>query len=36
VSVDPFYTAASMDHLRQVRADAEAGRNMAVHELIDA
>jgi DNA-damage-inducible protein J len=35
VSVDPFYSAANMDHLRRVRADAEAGRNMAVQELID-
>jgi DNA-damage-inducible protein J len=35
VSVDPFYSAANVNHLRQVRADAEARRNMAVHELID-
>jgi DNA-damage-inducible protein J len=35
VSVDPFYSPANLDHLAKVRADAEAGRNMAVHELID-
>jgi len=34
VSIDPFYSPANLDHLRTVRADAEAGVNMAVHDLI--
>ncbi|MDR1266004.1 MAG: type II toxin-antitoxin system RelB/DinJ family antitoxin [Propionibacteriaceae bacterium] len=36
VSVDPFYSAANLDHLRRVRTDAEAGRDMSTHELIEA
>jgi DNA-damage-inducible protein J len=29
---DPFYSKSNLDHLRQVKADAEKGRNMSVHE----
>jgi DNA-damage-inducible protein J len=32
---DPFYSEANLRHLREVIADADAGRNMAVHELIE-
>jgi DNA-damage-inducible protein J len=35
VSVDPFYSDANLQRLRAVRSDAEAGRRMAVHDLID-
>ena len=35
VSVDPFYSPHNVDHLRRVIADADAGINMAPHELID-
>jgi DNA-damage-inducible protein J len=35
VSIDPFYSEANLAHLRRVREDADAGRNMAVHELIE-
>ena len=35
VSVDPFYSEANLSHLRQVRADATAGRHMAVHDLVE-
>jgi len=35
VAVDPFYSKSNMDHLRRVKADADAGINMAFHELID-
>ena len=32
---DPFYSESNMKHLSAVIADVEAGKNMAVHELID-
>ncbi|MDR3075838.1 MAG: type II toxin-antitoxin system RelB/DinJ family antitoxin [Synergistaceae bacterium] len=32
---DPFYSESNLAHLRRVKEDAEAGRNMSVHELID-
>lgn len=32
---DPFYSESNMKHLAAVIADVEAGKNMAVHELID-
>ena len=35
VAVDPFYSTSNLDHLRRVKADADAGINMAPHELID-
>ncbi|MDR1442188.1 MAG: type II toxin-antitoxin system RelB/DinJ family antitoxin [Bifidobacteriaceae bacterium] len=35
VSVDPFYGEANLSRLRQIRADAEAGRRMAAHDLIE-
>jgi DNA-damage-inducible protein J len=33
---DPFYSESNMAHLRRVKADAEAGRNMSIHDLIEA
>jgi DNA-damage-inducible protein J len=35
VSVDPFYSESNRGHLRRAIADAEAGRNMQEHDLID-
>jgi len=35
VSVDPFYSPSNLEHLRTVRADADRGVNMAVHDLIE-
>ncbi|MDR0627075.1 MAG: type II toxin-antitoxin system RelB/DinJ family antitoxin [Bifidobacteriaceae bacterium] len=35
VSVDPFFAEENQAHLREVRADVEAGRNMSVHDLIE-
>jgi DNA-damage-inducible protein J len=35
VSVDPFYDEANWQHLREIRADAEVGRNMSAHDLIE-
>ena len=35
VSVDPFYSEGNMRHLQKVIADANAGRNMQEHELIE-
>lgn len=35
VAVDPFYSEANMNRLRQAVADARAGRNMTEHELIE-
>ncbi|MCL2299978.1 MAG: type II toxin-antitoxin system RelB/DinJ family antitoxin [Firmicutes bacterium] len=32
---DPFYSESNMNHLKKVLADAEAGRNMHYHELIE-
>ena len=32
---DPFYSDANMDRLRKAIADAKAGKNMTVHELIE-
>ena len=36
VAIDPFYSQTNLDHLRTVKADADAGANMSVHELIAA
>jgi hypothetical protein len=36
VESDPFYSESNINHLRAVRADAEAGLKMSVHELADA
>jgi hypothetical protein len=33
---DPFYNESNITHLRQVKANAEAGCNMSVHKLIEA
>jgi hypothetical protein len=33
---DPFYSENNIEHPRRVKADADAGRNMSVHELIEA
>jgi hypothetical protein len=35
VAADPFYTEANQARIREATADARAGRNMAVHELIE-
>jgi len=35
VAVDPFYSEANMNRLRQAVADARAGQNMTEHELIE-
>ena len=32
---DPFYSESNMNHLRRVIADAEAGRNMHYHDIIE-
>ena len=34
-SADPFYSDANMAHLERVRADADAGRNMLIRNLIE-
>ena len=36
VSVDPFYSDENIARLRRAVADADAGRHMTVHELLDA
>ena len=36
VSVDPFFSEANMNRLRTAIADANIGRNMTEHELIEA
>jgi len=36
VQLDPFYSEKNLAHLRRVAADTDAGRNVAVHELIEA
>ncbi|MDR0221119.1 MAG: type II toxin-antitoxin system RelB/DinJ family antitoxin [Lachnospiraceae bacterium] len=35
VEVDPFYSEANMARLRKAIADANAGRNMTMHELVE-
>jgi len=35
VKLDPFFSPENMEHLRRVKAEADAGINMAFHELID-
>jgi len=35
VAVDPFYSEANMNRLRQAIADVKAGKNMTEHELIE-
>lgn len=35
ISCDPFYSEENMRHLIKVVADANAGRNMSPHELIE-
>ena len=34
-SADPFYSESNMSHLTKVKADADAGRNMVIHDLIE-
>ena len=34
-TTDPFHSEANITHLMSVKADVEAGRNMAAHELIE-
>ena len=35
VAVDPFYSGANMERLRNAIVDAKAGKNMTEHELIE-
>ena len=35
VTVDPFFSPSNMEYLRRVIAEADAGINVAFHELID-
>lgn len=35
VKTDPFYSEANMERLKRAIADADAGRNMHEHELIE-
>jgi DNA-damage-inducible protein J len=35
LEADPFYSESNLAHLRKVRADVEAGRNMSVHEMLE-
>ena len=35
VAIDPFYDERNISYLLKVKADADAGRNMSVHELIE-
>jgi len=35
VAVDPFYSEANMERLRNAIADAKSGKNMTEHELIE-
>ena len=32
---DPFFNKNNLAHLRRVKADAEAGRNMSEHEIVE-
>ena len=34
-SADPFYSDSNMAHLMSVKMDADAGRNMVMHDLIE-
>ena len=34
-SADPFYSESNISHLLSVKADADAGRNMVIHDLIE-
>jgi len=34
-SVDPFFSDSNIAHLMSVKADAEAGLNMVLHDLIE-
>jgi len=34
-SADPFYGETNMTHLLNVKADADIGRNMAIHDLVE-
>ena len=36
VAVDPFYSEANMSRLEKAIEDAKSGKNMTVHELIEA
>ena len=35
IQIDPFYSAENQAHLRRVADDMDAGRNVAIHELIE-
>jgi DNA-damage-inducible protein J len=34
-TADPFYSESNMAHLMSVKADADAGCNMVIHELLE-
>ena len=34
-SADPFYSDSNIEHLMNAKADADIGRNMAVHDLVE-
>jgi len=34
-SADPFYSESNISHLAKVKIDADAGRNMVMHDLIE-
>ena len=34
-TADPFYSDSNMAHLMSVKADADVGRNMVLHDLIE-
>jgi len=34
-SADPFFSASNISHLIKVKTDAEADRNMEIHDLIE-
>ena len=34
-SADPFYSESNITHLLNIKSDADAGRNMEIHELIE-
>jgi len=34
-SADPFYNDSNMAHLMKVKLDADAGRNMVIHDLVE-
>ena len=35
IESDPFFSEGNLAYLRRVKADAEAGRNMSIHEIVE-